>query len=209
MKHYVLLLLVVTSSLAACGGSGALTPPPPPLRPEAEPAIAPKSIAKDCDPVDPDDELKPISFDERSIPEGQKLSDQARGELKAADTAEVDRATREAYITDAVEHLITALRADPYNVSATYNLAAAYARIGRRQCSLNLLTRMLQMRPHTSKHAEVESHLDKLLGRRQVLDPDFADMRADSRFRTLIQNMCEGTNDANCVYGAQKENRER
>ena len=54
-----------------------------------------------------------------------------------------------------------------------------------------------------------EQVIDHLLGRRQVLDPDFADMRRDERFRTLIQKMCEGTNDANCVYGAQKEGRER
>lgn len=202
------LLSVASLSLVACA-KGELTPPPPPLRPEAEPAPDTRPVAKDCDPVEPSDELKPISFGERSIPEGQKLSDQARAELKAASSAEVDRPTREAYITDAVEHLITALRADPYNVGATYTLAAAYARIGRKQCSLNLLQRLIQMRPHASKHAEVEAQLDHLLGRRQVLDPDFAEMRDDTRFRVLIRKMCEGTNDANCVYGGQKDNRER
>ncbi|MDX2091012.1 MAG: hypothetical protein SFX73_24345 [Kofleriaceae bacterium] len=201
MKHAFLFAALV---LSACRSKQELTAPPPPLRPEAAPTLEAKPVAKDCDPIAPDDELKPISFDERSIPEGQKLADQARGELKAAETAESDRATREAYITDAVDHLITALRADPYNVGATYSLAAAYARIGRKQCSLNLLTRMMQMRPHASKHAEVEAQLDKLLGRKQVLDPDFADMRGDSRFRTLIQKMCEGTNDANCVYGSSQ-----
>lgn len=202
------LLSVASLSLVACA-KGELTPPPPPLRPEAEPAPDTRPVAKDCDPVEPSDELKPISFGERSIPEGQKLSDQARAELKAASSAEVDRPTREAYITDAVDHLITALRADPYNVGATYTLAAAYARIGRKQCSLNLLQRLIQMRPHASKHAEVEAQLDHLLGRRQVLDPDFAEMRDDTRFRVLIRKMCEGTNDANCVYGGQKDSRER
>lgn len=201
------LLSVATLAFTACA-KGELTPPPPPLRPEAEPVPDTKPVAKDCDPVEPSDELKPITFSERSIPEGQKLSDQARAELKASETAEVDRPTRESYITDAVEHLITALRADPYNVSATYNLAGAYARIGRKQCSLNLLQRILQMRTHASKHVEVEAQLDRLLGRRQVLDPDFADMRSDSRFRTLIQKMCEG-GGADCVYGGQKDNRER
>ena len=133
----------------------------------------------------------------------EEASIKAPNELKAAETTEADRGTREAYITDAVEHLITALSADPYNVSATYHLAAAYARIGRRQCSLNLLQRLLQLRPHASRRAEVEQHLDRLLGRKQVLDPDFADMRRDERFRALIQNMCEGTNDASCVFGGQ------
>ena len=65
--------------------------------------------------------------------------------------------TREQYQTDAVNDFITALAADPYNVKATYGLAAAYAKIGRKQCSINLLTRMLQMRPHPSKKAEVEA----------------------------------------------------
>ena len=162
-----------------------------------------------CDETSPEDELKPISFDQRSIPEGARLAEQARAELKTAESAEIDRLTQEQYITDAVAHLLTALEADPYNVDATYSLAAAYARIGRRQCSLNLLTRLLQMRPHQSKRADVEVHLDKLLGRKQVLDPDFAEMRNDERFRTLIRKMCEGTNSANCVYGGQSDNRER
>lgn len=193
-----------------CAGNQELTPPPPPLRPEAEAApSARKAVAKDCEETTPADELKPISFDQRSIPEGARLAEQARAELKTAESAEVDRLTREQYITDAVAHLLTALDADPYNVNATYSLAAAYARIGRRQCSLNLLTRMLQMRPHAAKRADVEVHLDKLLGRKQVLDPDFSEMRNDERFRTLIRKMCEGTNSANCVYGGQQDNRER
>ena len=142
-------------------------------------------------------------------PELRGRGEVAEGANVAPKSAEVDRQTREQYITDAVAHLLTALDADPYNVNATYSLAAAYARIGRRQCSLNLLTRMLQMRPHQSKRADVELHLDKLLGRKQVLDPDFSEMRNDERFRTLIRKMCEGTNSANCVYGGQQDNRER
>ncbi len=189
--------------LVGCGPKGELTPPPAPLRPPPEPVVETKPVSKDCDPIDPDDELKPMAFDERSITEAQKLADQARAELKTAESAEVAGATREQYITDAVEHLITALRADPYNVPATYALAAAYARIGRKQCSLNMLTRLLQMRPHPSKRPEVEVQLDRLLGRKGALDPDFSQMRADDRFRTLIQKMCDGTNDPNCVFGAR------
>jgi len=186
----------------ACAGTQDLTSPPPPLRPEAEPVVTRKPIAKDCTVTEPDDETKPMSFDERSIPEGARLAEQARAELKTAESAELDKLTREQYITEAVDHLLTALEADPYNVSATYMLAAAYARINRPQCSINLLTRLLQMRPHTSKRADVEAQLDRLLGRKQPLDPDFADMRSDERFRLLIRKMCEGTNDASCVYGA-------
>ena len=196
---------------AACHEKDAITAPPPPLRPEAEAAPPKQQVAaqKDCEPTNSDRELKPLSFDERSIPEGMRLADQGYAELNSSRSPEIDRVTKEQQLTDAVNDFITALAADPYNVKATYGLAAAYARVGRKQCSINLLTRILQMRPHYSKHAEVESHIDHLLGRKQVLDPDFSDMRRDERFRTLIQKMCEGTNDANCVYGAQKEGRER
>ncbi len=205
MKRLLLCLLFV-----ACHEKQVLTAPPPPMRPEPDPVPQVKTVVqKDCEAVEANSELKPISFDERSIPEAAKLAEQAKGELKTAESAEVERQTREQYIGEAVEHFITALGADPYNVTATYTLAAAYARIGRKQCSINLLTRMLQMRPHPSKHAEVEMHLDRLLGRKQVLDPDFAEMRRDARFRALIAKMCEGTNDANCVYGAQPQNRDK
>jgi hypothetical protein len=201
------LLAALAVALLGCHEKEQLTAPPPPLRPEAEPAPpkATAAVQKDCEPVDADHEAKPFSFDERSIPEGNRLADQGRTKLRTAQSAEVARNTREDLVTQAVDDFITALRADPYNVEATYSLAAAYATIGRAQCTINLLTRLLQMRPHASKHADVESHIDKLLGRKQPLDPDFAEMRKDDRFRALIQKMCEGTNDPNCVYGAQRQ----
>ena len=97
---------------------------------------------------------------------------------------------------------ITALLADPYNVTSTYHLAAAYGRIGRVQCSINLLKRLLQMRDHASRKHDVADKLDLLLGRnRQALDPDFNDMRDDVRFRSLIEKMCERDKDKNCVLG--------
>jgi hypothetical protein len=207
VKHLLALALV----LAACRGKQEITAPPPPLRPEPEAKEEKKlTVApKDCQPVLPENELKPIDFDQRSIPEGARLAEEAKTLLKSAESAEVDRTLREQYTTDAVIKLITALKADPYNVTATYHLAATYARIGRGQCAINLLVRLLQMRPHPSKKVEVEAHLDRLLGRKQTLDPNFADMRRDNRFRELIKKMCDGTNDPNCVYGAQRDNRER
>ena len=206
--RYALLGFAFGLALSGCHEKQEVTAPPPPLRPEPEPK-AETSVAKDCEPTDPQMELKPIAFDERSIPEGTRLADQGYSKLNAANSAEVDRLTREQYQTDAVNDFITALAADPYNVKATYGLAAAYAKIGRKQCSINLLTRLLQMRPHQSKKAEVEHVIDRLLGRKQALDPDFSDMRRDNRFRELIAKMCADTNDPNCVYGAQKDGRER
>jgi hypothetical protein len=200
MKH---LLLLVLALAAGCHEKQEVTAPPPPLRPDPEPKPE-VNVAKDCEPTDPAMELKPIAFDQRSIPEGARLADQAYGNLKAADSAEVDRITREQYQSSAVNDFITSLAADPYNIKATYGLAAAYAKIGRKQCSINLLTRLLQMRPHESKRGEVDRVFDKLLGRKQPLDPDFSEMRRDNRFRELIAKMCADTNDPNCVYGAQK-----
>jgi hypothetical protein len=203
-------LVAALALFGACRGKQEVTAPPPPLRPEAEaaPSRSATSMQKDCEPIDADDEPKPLSFVERSIPEGNRLAEQGKAKLRTAQGAEVSRSTREDMITQAVDDFITALRADPYNVEATYSLAAAYATIGRAQCTINLLTRLLQMRPHAAKHAEVEARLDRLLGRKQALDPDFAEMRKDAQFRALIQKMCEGS-DANCVYGAQRDNRER
>jgi hypothetical protein len=201
LKHLLFASLCLVGA-AGCHEKQEVTAPPAPLRPEPEPKPD-SSVAKDCEPTDPSMELKPLGFDERSIPEGQRLADQAYATLNSANSAEVDRLTREQYQTDAVRDFLTALAADPYNVKATYGLAAAYAKIGRKQCSINFLTRMLQMRPHPSKKAEVESYIDKLLGRKQALDPDFAEMRRDRGFRELIAKMCDGTNDPNCVYGAQ------
>ena len=198
------LALLLLLGGVGCHEKQEVTAPPPPLRPEPEPVDKPATMQKDCDATTASDELKPISFDERSIPEGARLAEQGKAKLRTSGSAEVEKTTREQYITEAVDDLITSLRADPYNVTATYNLAAAYARIGRRQCAINLLTRMLQMRVHSTKHAEVEQHLDRLLGRKQTLDPDFSEMRKDERFRDLIRKMCDGTNDANCVYGAQR-----
>ncbi len=208
MRNVGFAALLLAAALSGCGDKQEPTAPPAALRPEPDPKNN-IVVAKDCEPTDPSSELKPIGFDERSIPEGQRLADQAYSTLASANSAEVDRLTREQYQTDAVRDFLTALAADPYNVKATYGLAAAYAKIGRKQCSINLLTRMLQMRPHPSKKGEVEAFIDRLLGRKQALDPDFAEMRRDKGFRELIAKMCEGTNDPNCVYGAQRENRER
>jgi len=203
MQARIVLALVVGFGASACGG-GELTPPPPPLRPKPVDVARPKHAAArdDCEVTDPADQDPAKTFQQRSIPEAEKLAQQGVANLRAASTKEVDPQTRESLLTDAVDLFITALLADPYNVSAHYYLAAAYGRIGRVQCSINLLKRMLQMRDHASRKEEVADKLDLLLGRnRQALDPDFNDMRDDVRFRSLIEKMCERDKDKNCVLG--------
>jgi hypothetical protein len=198
------LVLALGFGWSACGGAEDISAPPPPLRPRPVDVAKERhaSAKDDCEVADPADDDPAKSFQQRSIPEAEKLAQQALANLKAAATREVDQQTRESLITDAVELFITALLADPYNVTATYFLAAAYGRIGRVQCSINLLKRLLQMRDHASRKDAVAEKLDMLLGRnRQALDPDFNDMRDDVRFRSLIEKMCERDKDKNCVYG--------
>jgi hypothetical protein len=204
-------LLVAVIAVAACGGSQHPTAPPPPLRPKpiVQPTQAKPQVTKtDCRPIEPDRQLPAKTFNERSIPEAQKLAAEGLSKLQAAE-GNADKPSREKLISDAVDTFITALLADPYNVNATYNLAAAYARIGRKQCSVNLIERLLQMRDHPSRKVDVEAKIDRLLGRKRVaLDPDFDDMRADARFRTLIEKMCSNsTEDPACVFGSQPAKR--
>lgn len=203
-----LLLGALMGPLAGCGGT--LTPPPPPLRPkpDAGTTVVNKEDSRtDCDPTDHNREEPAMSFDERSPDEAADLAREGVMALQAADK-EGDKLLREGTITKAVSLFITSLLADPYNVTATYNLAAAYARIGRVQCSLNLLERLFAMQEHHSRKEEVAASINRLLGRvGKNVDPDFNEMRADPRFRTMIANMCGNSRDATgCVYGGRREN---
>jgi hypothetical protein len=190
------LALVTFSTGAGCKKSAPLTPPPPPLRPEALPPPPPPPAARmDCDPASPGTTTDAVTYAQRQprIDEAQKLANAAVASLQAAEGAELDPGSREKFLTDAVDGLLNALNADPYNVHATYNLAAAYARINRTQCSLNLLERVILMRDHHSRKVEVGKKLDRLLGRNNTaLDPDFNDLRQDKRFGCLINNMGAG-----------------
>jgi hypothetical protein len=195
------------ATVVACGG-GPIPVAPPPLRPKAEPAattISKDDHRTDCDPTDHNREEPARAFDERSPDEASDLAREGVTTLQIAEK-EADRSLREDHITKAVNLFVTSLLADPYNVTATYNLAAAYARIGRIQCSLNLLERLFAMQEHHSRKDQVAESINRLLGRvGKNVDPDFNDMRADPRFRTMIANMCGNARDATgCVYGGAK-----
>jgi hypothetical protein len=174
----------------ACGG-GKVPAAPPPLRPPARAVhAAPPTTRTDCDPTAPGGGHAPLTYDERSVEEAENLANQGASLLQQAGAAE-GSAENEQLFEQAVHRLITALLADPYNVNATYNLAAAYARIGRAQCAVNLLSRLVPMRKLPSLSPSVEEKLDRLLGRKEYrgkLDPDFFDLRDDPRFRELVKN---------------------
>lgn len=191
LRHLAAVALTA-AALTACGGSQKPAPPPEPFRPE--PVAEPEVVAPtrtDCDPPDPSRDLDAMTYTERepSISEAEQLARDGVADLEIARTTD-DQQIREEKLTQAVDTLLSALAADPYNVNATYNLAAAYARIDRRQCSLNLLSRLIQMKSHSSRKAEVQLKFDRLLGSNgKTLDPDFRQMRDDERFRCIISNI--------------------
>lgn len=194
-KLAVVALAVAASFGAACKSAPKPTLPPPPLRPEPVIKPAPVAVKTDCDPPDPATTPDAKTYAERAprIQEAQRLSEEGLAKLQAAEGTSLDPASREQLITDAVSSFLDSLSADPYNVNSTYNLAAAYARIGRKQCAYNLLDRLIQMRNHASRSAEVSQKLDRLLGRNKTpLDPDFRDMRSEQTFDCIINNI--GTN---------------
>lgn len=177
--------------LGACGGKGPIPEAPPPRRPE-EIAVEREQpdVPDDCQPIDAGQQPPSVAYRERSIVEAKNLADEGFNMLKQAEDPKLPRAAQEDLITQSVDRFITALLADPYNVHATYNLAAAYARIGRGQCAVNLLDRLVLLHRLPSQHDAVETKLDRLLGRgryRNDLDPDFDALRNDERFREVVK----------------------
>src|SRR4051812_36337188 len=105
MRRALLVAFAVMSAWG-CHGKQELTAPPPPLRPDPEPPPPTVKEQKDCEPTDPQAELKPLTFDERSIPEGMRLADEGYASLNSSRSAEIDKLTREQQITDAVNSFI-------------------------------------------------------------------------------------------------------
>jgi hypothetical protein len=188
------LALALAAGVGACATTAATPPVPPPLRPKPRPgAVAARQSEKqdrtDCERSRRRTGLPPLSYDERSIEEAENLANQGQTLLRTAGDGRAPEQQR--MLEKAVARLITALLADPYNVHATYNLAAAYARIGRVQCAVNLLGRLVPLRKLPSQKAVVEAKLDRLFGRAQYkgrLDPDFLLLRDDPRFRDLAKD---------------------
>lgn len=193
------LLAALIALPSACSGNQTLLPAPDPRRPKEEKSAA-ADEPKDCGGIDPKDLPAAVAYPERSIVEATNLAEQGFTKLQRAEDGKKPKIEREQLVTEAVDLLLTALAADPYNVHATYNLAAAYARIDRQQCSLNLLARLVELRKLRSQKDAVEAKLDRILGRgrfRRKLDPDFRRMRDTKGFRDLIKKFCPSLpNDA-------------
>jgi len=180
--------------LCSCKQNTVIPDAPPVRRPKPVRVKKAKAdIPDDCQATDPRSLPPSVSYKERSIAESKNLADQAFTLLRRAEDKSIPKIEREGMISDSVDLFITALLADPYNVHATYNLAAAYARIDRPQCAANLLERLVNLRALASQKDAVEEKLDRLLGRgkfRRKLDPDFRAMRDMELFRELVKEFC-------------------
>ncbi len=186
-KRALWVALVALAQAAACAQNPG--PAPSPHRPEAPPEVEEVAAeSADCAPTAA--EPQPVPYGERSIDEANNLAEAGLERMEAARDRSQPLDAREEAIAEAVDHFLTALLADPYNVRATYELAAAYAHIGRRQCALNLLARLQPLGELRSAREDVEEVIDRLLGRNRHqgrMDPAFFEMRDDPAFRELVR----------------------
>jgi hypothetical protein len=76
---------------------------------------------------------------------------------------------------EALGILNDALRVDPYSPQATYALAATYAHVGKKRCSLALLDRLATL----GQHPDLAGDVGKLKGRAKA-DPAFEPFRKEA-----------------------------
>jgi tetratricopeptide (TPR) repeat protein len=193
------LLLLATSTALAASALVACAPgaPPPiaePRRPEPHRVARiveerPRSL--DCAPIRPTDGSPPRTYKERGVEEAAANAEAGIKLLVEAEEPSMPQPEKEKRITQAVQKFFIALEADPYNARATYNLAAAYARIGRNQCALNLLARLAEMSSWPSQKAHLDDIRDRIFGRHKwkAPDPDFDRLRGDARFREIVKSI--------------------
>jgi hypothetical protein len=140
---------------------------------------------EDCEAVMPNQGPPAKKYKELDIPGG---ASQASEGLKILIESErnIPPDEKAAKIESAVAKFFGSLSADAYNINATYNLAAAYARIGRNQCAVNLLYRLAAMKSFHSRKKAIDQKRDRFLGEgsrwKGKPDPDFSALRSKPEF---------------------------
>lgn len=84
-------------------------------------------------------------------------------------------AERQSGVVDALSKLTNALKADPYGPEPTYQMAVAYALVGKKGCSVRLLERLVELR----KHPAVAAEADRVI-KRALHDQRFEPFRKDA-----------------------------
>lgn len=72
--------------------------------------------------------------------QAKSFAQDADNQLSGVDTAEW--AKKRSMVQQALSTLTDALRMDPYSPSATYQMAVAYAIVGKKKCAVAMLTRL-------------------------------------------------------------------
>ena len=183
----------LTFSTGGCNKQGKVPDAPKPRRPKEVKVDEPDKVTQTDSPITDTSSLpSSVPYAQRSIPESKNLALSGARMLRTAHSPKTPEEDKEDLVIDAVKQLITALRADPYNVHATYNLASAYALVKRNQCAINLLNRLVLLRKLDSQKVAVEKKVDRLLGRGRFagrLDPDFRRLRDVETFRELVKKL--------------------
>lgn len=111
--------------------------------------------------------------DRRNVRVAQSLAREADRLLVAAeDTAGQERIGT---VKDALSKLSNSLKADPYGPEATYQMAAAYALVGKKRCALDLLERLQEL----TKMPDVEGEAERTI-QRALRDQRFELFRKDA-----------------------------
>jgi hypothetical protein len=124
-----------------------------------------------------DEKCRTNFFDE---PTKKRREKDARGLSAQADRMLFDAegkqgAERQSGVVDALSKLSNALKADPYGPEPTYQMAVAYALVGKKGCSLRLLERLVELR----KHPDVSKEADRVI-KRALHDQRFEPFRKDA-----------------------------
>jgi hypothetical protein len=202
MRRLIALLAVVALGACATAKAGPVSDPLRPAAQKLPPVVAQDRVVAavvsgpldqapdDCDAVTPDQGPPPKSVSKKDVAEAEKVASEGLHNLIAAEKQ--DKAYNEVatLIEQSVQQFLSALALDPLNVKATYNLSAAYARIGRNQCALNLIARLVAMHKVGERKRDCQDAFDRVYGSggkwKDKPDPDFQYLRNDKRLTSLL-----------------------
>jgi tetratricopeptide (TPR) repeat protein len=197
---FFVVLAVITAGCA----TAKVTPPGDPLRPPPQklPAVVTQTninavvkgpvdqAPQDCEAQSPDQGPPPKSPSGKDLDEAARIASAGLRNLIDAEQQTRPASEVTSLIEQAVSRFLQSLALDPLNVKATYNLSAAYARMGRNQCALNLVARLAAMDRKGLRKKDVVDAFQRIYGSggkwKGQADPDFQILRTDKRLTDLV-----------------------